>query len=523
VANLLLVRGDTRVREMAVRTAVGASAARLVRQLLIESVLLAVIGSVLGLAVATAGLRFLARIDPASLPPLAPVRLDLSVVLFTLALGVSTTILFGLVPALRTVRVNVVESLREGGPQATVGRVRQRLRGALVVTEVALAAVLVIGAGLMIRSLAALGRIDLGFDPGHVLTLRVSVPQTRYDTPEKVVGFYRGLLERVRALPGVESAGAVRALPLATSIGDWSLDIEGYEEAPGRNAKGDWQIATDGAFEAMGMRLVRGRWFTSADRESTQPVAVVNETLARTYWKDPGAVIGGRLRVGSGATRPWVTVIGVVADERHNGVTGVVKEKFYIPHTQWSVATEGLVIRNAFIVVRTAGDPISAAGPVRGVVRALDPDLPVAAVRPMTEVVAVSLATTRLTGFLMGTFAAIALTLAAVGIYGVLAYLVARRTHEIGIRIALGANRTSVLGLVLRQGLVLAGSGVVAGVAAALGLTRLMQSLLYGVEPLDVMTFLAVPLVLIIVATVASVLPAFRATRVSPLTALRSE
>ncbi len=523
VANLLLVRGDARLREMAVRTAIGASPDRLVRQLLTESVVLAVAGSMLGLALAAAGLRMLIALDPASLPPLAPIRLDLTVVFFTLTLGVVTTILFGLAPALRTLHVNLVESLREGGPQATVGGSRQRLRGLLVVAEVALAVVLVVGAGLMIRSLSALGRIDLGFNPEHVLTMRVALPSTRYDTPEKVVDFYRHLSERVRALPGVQAAGAVRVLPLATTIGDSGLDIEGYEEPPGQNAKGDWQIVTEGAFEAMGTRLVRGRWFTSADTSDSIPVAVVNETLARTYWRDPGAVVGGRIRMGSDPKRPWAVVVGIVADERHNGVTGIVKEKFFIPHSQWHVVTRGNVIRNAFIVVRTVGEPMSLAGPVRAEVRTLDPNLPVANIRPMTEVVASALATTRLTGFLMAVFAGIALTLAAIGIYGVLSYLVARRTHEIGIRLAIGADRMQVVGLVLRQGLGLAGTGVAVGVAAAFGLARLMQSLLYQVRPVDPMTFALVPVILMLVALAASGLPAFRATRVSPLTALRSE
>ena len=521
VANLLLVRGDGRLREMAVRTAVGAAPDRLVRQLLTESIVLALLGSAFGLALAAISIRVLMAVDPTSLPPLSPVHLDLSVVAFTLVLGVVTTIVFGLAPALRTLRINLVESLREGG-QATVGGTRQRLRSALVVVEVMLAVVLVIGAGLMIRSLAALGRIDLGFNPKQVLTLRVAVPQQRYDTPEKTVEFFRQLNERVRALPGVQAAGFVRVLPLATTIGDFGLDVDGFEESPGRNAKGDWQIVTDGAFEAMGSRLLRGRWFTPADTTSSQPVAVINETMARTYWKNPEESVGGRIRVGA-KINPWATVIGMVADERHNGVTGIVKEKFYIPHTQWHIATGGNLVRNGFLVVRTTGDPMAVAASVRAQVRALDPNIPVANVRPMTEVVATSLATPRLTGFLLGTFAAIALTLAAVGIYGVLSYLVARRTHEIGIRLAVGANRSQVLGMIMRQALTLTGVGIAGGVVAALVLTRLMQTLLYEVKPADPVTFVSVSIALIGVAIVAGALPAYRATRVSPLIALRTE
>jgi putative ABC transport system permease protein len=521
VANLLLVRGDARLREMAVRTAIGASPTRLVCQLFTESLVLAIFGAILGLALAAVGLRVLMALDPTSLPPLAPVRLDATVVVFALVLAVITTLVFGLAPALRTLHVNLVESLREGGQQATLGGGRQRLRRILVAAEVALAVVLVIGAGLMIRSLGALGRIDLGFNPDRVLTLRLALPQAKYDTPEKVVAFYRELVERVRGLAGVEHAGVMRVLPLATSIGDYGLDVDGFEESPGRNAKGDWQIASDDTFEAMGTRLVRGRWFTLSDTSNSQPIAVINETMARTYWTD-GNAVGGRIRVGN-QNNPWASVVGIVADERHNGVTGVVKEKFYIPHSQWHVVTNGTPIRNVFLVVRTTGDPMAAAGPVRREIRSLDANLPVANVRSMGDVVTTALATPRLTGFLLGIFAAIALALAAVGIYGVLAYMVSRRAHEIGIRLAIGADRRQVLIMILRQGLSLAAAGTAVGLATAFGLTRLMQSLLYQVQPTDPATFAFVSIAIAIVALAASYLPAWRATRVSPVTALRME
>jgi predicted permease len=521
VANLLLVRGDARLRELALRTAVGASPGRLVRQMITESVLLALAGASLGLGAAFAVVRTLTALDPTSLPPLSPVNLDGTVIAFTFALALLTTLLFGLLPALRTLGLNLVDALREGSQQATVGGGRHRLRGALVVTEVALAVILVVGAGLMMRSLSALNRIDLGFNPRSALTLRLAVPIARYDTPERVVSFYRNLLDRVRAVPGVQAAGVVRVLPLATTIGDFGLDVEGYEEPPDNGAKGDWQIVSDGAFEAMGTRLVRGRWFTPADTTETLPVAVVNETLARQYFKD-GQAVGGRLRVGR-MTNPWVVVVGIVADERHNGVTGLVKGKFYIPHSQWHVVTGGNLVRNAFIVIRTTGDPMALAGPVRAEVRGLDPTVPVANVRPMTEVVAAALATPRLTGFLLGTFAAIALVLAAVGIYGVLAYLVSRRTHEIGIRLAIGADRSQVLRLILGHGLRLTAAGLMMGLAGAFALARLMQSVLYDVRPTDPATYAAVILVLVGAAMLASLLPALRAVRVDPVTALRSE
>jgi len=347
------------------------------------------------------------------------------------------------------------------------------------------------------------------------------VPAAAYDNPDKVIGFYRQLLDRVRALPGVDHAGLVRMLPLATTIGDWGLDVEGFEESPGRNAKGDWQIVSDGAFEAMGTRLVRGRWFTLADTSASVPIAVINETLARTYWKD-GNAVGGHIRLNN-PRNPWLTVVGIVADERHNGITGIVKEKFYVPHSQWHVATGGNIIRNVFLVIRTTTDPFGVAQPVRNQVRQMDPNLPVANVRPMTDVVSTALATPRLTGFLLGAFAAIALALAAVGIYGVLAYLVSRRTHEIGIRLAIGANRGQVLAMIVGQGLTLAIAGIALGVLAAFGLTRLMQNLLYQVTPSDPVTYVVVPVVLLAVAFVASYLPALRAARVSPTMALRVE
>jgi predicted permease len=522
VANLLLVRGDARAREMAVRTAMGASPGRLARQLFTESVLLAVAGAALGLGLAVVALRVLTRIDPTSLPPVAPVHFDLTVVVFTLLLSVVTTLVFGLVPALRTLRVDLVESLREGGQQATAGIRRQRLRGGLVTVEVALAVVLVIGAGLMFRTLAALGEVDLGFNPDRVLTMRVTIPASKYPSHDSVVNFFDELQARVGALPGVEAAGIVRALPLATTVTDYSIDIDGFEESPGREAKGDLQVVSHGAFAAMGTRLVRGRLLTESDTPATVPVAVINETMARTYWRDPEAAMGSRIRLGSYVQRPWVTIVGIVADERHSGVTDSVKEKFFIPHNQWPVATAGGdAIRSVFVVARTTGDPLDVAAAARSEVRQMDANVPVANVRSMDDVVAAALATPRLTGFLLGAFAVIALALAAVGIYGVLAYLVSQRTPEIGIRLAIGAERSQVLRMILGYGLSLAATGIVIGLVGAFALTRLMQSLLYDVRPHDPMTFAAVTVVLLFVALVASVLPARRATRVSPSIALR--
>jgi len=326
----------------------------------------------------------------------------------------------------------------------------------------------------------------------------------------------------VRGLPGVHAAGLVRSLPLAASIGDWGLDIEGYVESPGNHAKGDWQVVSDGAFEALGERLVRGRTLAAGDTAEALPVAVVNETLARTYWpgQDP---IGKRMRMGSATTRPWMTVVGLVRDERHNGVTAAIKEKFFVPYAQFPRAREGDAARGMTLVLRIAGEPMRLVNPIRAEVRALDPRLPVANVRLMTDVVDASMATPRLTGTLLTIFAGLALVLAAVGVAGVLAYLVSRRRREIGIRMALGASRANVLGLIVRRGVLYAGAGIAAGIAAALFLTRLMEGLLFGVAPRDPLTFVAVSAILLVIAVVASLIPALRAARVDPLEALRAE
>ena len=336
------------------------------------------------------------------------------------------------------------------------------------------------------------------------------------------MAFYRALLDRVRGLPGVRQAGIVRSLPLGSAIGDWGLDIDGYAESAGHNAKGDWQVVSDGALEALGERALRGRLIERTDVAGALPVVLVNETLAQTYWpgQDP---IGKRLRMGSDdPKRPWMTVVGLVRNVRHNGVTAVVKEKFYVPYSQFPAAA-GFAARNMNLVVRASGDPLALVGPIRAEVRRLDPNLPIANVRPMTKVVDTSLATPRLTGALLSIFAGLALFLAAVGITGVLAYLVTRRRREIGIRMALGASTAMVVRLVLRKGLATAGTGIAAGVLGAMLLTRLMEGMLYGVAPRDPGTFLAVPLLVLAIALAASAAPALRAARVDPLEALRSE
>jgi putative ABC transport system permease protein len=522
VANLLLARAEGRQREIAVRAAIGAGKARLTRQLLTESLVLAAAGGILGLALAWVGVRVIAAKGAAGLPALAPIGIHPPMLLFAAALTLLTTFLFGFAPALQTLRLNLTESLRDGAANASAGLRRQSLRAVLAGVQMALAVLLLLGAGLMLRTLDALMHIDLGFQPEHVLTLQLRPPEASYKTPESVVAFYRALLDRVRGLPGVRAAGIVRSLPLAASIGDWGLDIEGYVESPGNGAKGDWQVVSDGAFEALGERLLRGRTFTAGDTAEALPVAVVNETLARTYWpgQDP---IGKRMRMGSATTRPWMTVVGLVKDERHNGVTAAIKEKFFVPYAQFPRAREGDAARGMTLVLRVSGDAMRLVNPIRAEVHGLDPRLPVANVRMMRDVVDASMATPRLTGSLLSIFAGLALVLASIGVAGVLAYLVSRRRREIGIRMALGASRANVLGLILRRGLVYAGAGIAAGILAALFLTRLMEGLLFGVAPRDPFTFLAVSGVLLLIAAVASLVPALRAARVDPLEALRSE
>jgi putative ABC transport system permease protein len=354
-----------------------------------------------------------------------------------------------------------------------------------------------------------------------VLTMRISLPVASYAKPEQVVTFYQQLLDRIRQLPGVRTAGAARALPLGSTIGDFGLMVEGYVPPPGTGAKGDWQIVTDGYLEAMGERLVRGRTIASTDTSDSQLIALVNEEMVRRYWsgRDP---IGGRLKIGGNPSRPWVTVVGIVADVRHNGITDVVKEKFYVPHTQWHKSI-GNPIRAMSLVVKSSIDPIGLAAPIRQEIRALDPSLPVANVRTMNDVVGATMSSPRFTGFLLGTLAMIALALSAIGIYGVLSYLVSRRTREIGIRVAIGAGRAQVLRLVLGGGMMLAFSGVAAGLVIAFGVTRFMSTLLHQVKPGDPLTFASVAIILSVVAVAASLVPAWRATRVDPVVALKTE
>jgi putative ABC transport system permease protein len=521
VANLLLARAEARQREMAVRSALGAGRLRVARQLLTESLLLASISAAAGLVMAWVGVRLLAWWNPASIPRVAGATLDGRVLLFTALIALGTTLVFGLAPLVRLLRADLTDAMKEGSANSTVSGAHQRFRNALVVVELALAVVLLVGAGLMLRTLWSLQHIDLGFNPSGVLTMRISLPEASYRQPEQVVDFYSRLVARVRELPGVTAAGAARALPLGSTIGDFSVVIDGYVPSPGTQAKGDWQIVSPGYLEAMGEQVLRGRTIADGDNADGRLVALVNEEMVRRYWagRDP---VGGRLRIGLRPDRPWITIVGVVKDVRHNGVAGVVKEKFYVPHAQWHKSV-GNPIRAMTLVVKTATAPSTLTSAVRGAIRQLDPNLPVAEVRPMTEVVGAALSTPRFTSVLLSMFAILALTLSAVGIYGVLSYVVSRRTREIGIRVAVGADRGIVLRMVLASGLGLAMIGVTTGLVAALALTRLLSGLLHGVTPEDPATFAGVAVALVGVALAASLAPAWRATRVDPVVALKSE
>ena len=521
VANLLLARAEARQREIALRSALGAGGWRVLRQLLTESLVLTAASVLVGLALAYAGVRVVAWWNPASIPRVSAAALDLRVLLFTTVVALVTSVLFSLAPALRATRVDLADSLKDGGQGSSAGGARQRFRNALVIVEMALAVVLLVGAGLMLRSIWALQREPIGLNPENVLTMRVSVTATSYPEPERVVQFYQNLLDRVRALPGVQAAGAARLLPLGSTIGDFGLRVEGYVPPPGTGAKGDWQIVTEGYLEAIGERVVQGRAFQRSDTSDSQLVALVNEELVRRYLSGRNP-IGARLQIGGGMDRPSLTVVGVVANVKHNGLTDVVKEKFYVPHTQWHKSV-GQPIRAMSLVVKSAVEPTTLTRSIRQEVRSLDPSLPVAQVRTMQEVVDATMSGSRFTGLLLATFAAIALALSAIGIYGVLSYLVSRRTREIGIRLAIGAGRGEVLRLVLGSGVTLAFAGLAIGLVIAAATTRFMRALLHNVEPMDVPTFAAVAGLLAAVALLASLVPAWRATRVDPVSALKAE
>jgi putative ABC transport system permease protein len=519
VANLMLARSDERHREVAVRTALGASRWRIVGQLLSESMLISTLGGVLGITIACGGLRVLRAVQPAAIPRVGDVGIDAGVLAFTILLVGVAGVLFGLAPALELSRADVARALREGGRTGSVGRSRQRFRDALAVSQLAFSVVLLIGAVLLVRSFVELRRVDLGFQTSNVLTARTSLPALTY-ADEAVVPFYRSLRARLGELPGVESVGATRLLPLTGTIGDWSITIEGRVRKPGENFNGDWQVVTPGYFETMGMQLVRGRFLEDNDTRASTLVAVINETMARRYWGDEDP-IGRRFHLGSDP-RPWVTIVGIVGTVRHNAITEAPRAEMYMAPAQWNAA--GASVRRAMtFVLRTSGDPLALLPYVRETVRSMDPDLPLSDVRTLDAVAANALAEARFTTQLLTLFAVLALVLATIGIYGVMSLLVTRRGHELGIRMALGAQPGAMVKMVVRRGMLLAASGVGIGLVAAVAVSSVVASLLYGVTRFDPVTFLVVPVILATVALLACLIPARKAGEVDPVVALREE
>lgn len=518
VANLLLIRGEGRRRELGIRSALGASGRRLVSQQLTESGVLALLGGGLGLLVAWGGVRILLRMAPASLPRLEQVHLDAPVLLFTLAVSLGTGLLFGLLPAMRAARGDAVEALRDGA-RSSASRGGSRLRRVLVMGEVALAVVMLSGAGLLVRSLRSLQQIDIGFDATNILTARLNLPPLNYTEDAKAVGFVQQLEERVRGIPGVLSAGIMGWTPVVGGGGTWSIVIDGREVKEIAAApSADPQQVSAGFFTALGIHVVRGRVFTEQDRDGAPPVAVINETMAKQLWpgQDP---VGHTLRMFNPQS-PWVTIVGVVRDIQSRGAGLDAPPTMFFPYAQAGKSAY-FTPRQVTLAVKTTGNPEALGGAVRRLMRELDPGAPVSEVRSMEAVMGTALSSRRFTTLLLGWFAVLALLLAGIGIYGVIAYGVSQRTYEIGLRQALGADRGSVLGLIVSEGLKLTGAGLVLGLVATLATGQLIRSLLVNVKTTDPVTLVAVAMLLGGVAALASWIPARRAMAVSPTEALR--
>ncbi len=515
VANLLLSRAASRQREVAIRSALGASRWRLARQLMVESVMLSLAGGTFGLLLAMWGLDSLLAMSPAELPRFNKIGLDSQVLAFTLALSVFTGLLFGLLPAMQGSKVNLTESLKESGWRVSIGGRSRYARSLLVVTEVALALVLMTGAGLMIRSFVKLQSVDPGFDPKNTLTLSLSLPSTRYDTVAKQAGFFDQLLERLQAIPGVESVGAANVLPLdETGLAGFSYKVEDQsEDETTEDQFATYFLASPDYFRSLRIPVIEGRSFTAADQKNAAPVVVVNQSFARRHWPTESAI--GK-RISSVVEKAPREIVGVIGDVRNSGLTEGGSAETYIPYQQAVMPLKAMALRASL-------DTASLVSAVRREVSMMDSDLPIYSVRTMEDRLAVNIAKERFMLVMLGFFAALAMTLAAVGIYGVMSHSINQRTHEIGIRLALGAEPRDVLRMMIRHGAMLTFPGIVAGAAASIGLTRLMSSLLYGVSATDPATFVAVAVLLTSVALFACYIPARRATRVDPMVALRYE
>ncbi len=521
VVNLLLARADARRREVAVRGALGAGRSDIVRQLLTESLLLSTLGAAAGIVLAHGALQVLKTLRPAGLPRVEDVAIDPTALAFTAALAVACGVFFGLLPAIQITRQDLARVLNEGGRGGAPGRVRLTVRRGLVVLQLAFSVMLVVAAGLLLRSLIELQRIELGFDDRNVLTAQVQLPASDYAEGNRIVEFYRQVTERMSELPGVVAAGGVRLLPLARTIGDWSITIEGRDTAPNENPNGDFQFATPGYLDTMGLTLLRGRWFTAADRENAPLVVVVNDTMAARYWPNDDA-LGKRFRMGGpGGTRPMMTIAGIVKTSRHNAILEEPRAEMYLPHAQLPTTVGNSAARTMALALKTDRDPLALSGALRDVVRAVDPNIPLADIQTMEQVTAKALAAPRFAAFLLGVFAALALALAAVGTYATLSLLVAERANEIGIRMALGAERRTIIGAVVREGVSFAGGGIVVGLAGAWFAARVLETLLYGVSAVDPLTFATVPAILMGVTLLATWAPAYRAASVNPVTTLR--
>ncbi len=513
VINVLLARGASRRKEFAIRGALGAGRGRIVRQLLAESALLAAAGGGLGAALAYWTLPALRTLAPANMLAGQPIEMDTGVLLFTALVSATTGILCGLFPAIHIANPDIAGMLNEGGRGSASGLRAAGTRNALVVSEIALAAVLLVSAGLLLRSFDRLLAAPKGFRPERILSLQLSLSPTRYPNAPARAGFVRQLIERINAVPGVLSTAAISRLPLNPGNSTRSVEIQGRTSPPSADVTPDFLVATPGFFPSMGIPIVRGRDFTPRDTGTAPTVAIVNEAMARYFWpaQDP---IGKLIKVG--VQENWSPVVGVVSNIRQHHLDQAPRPAVYVPYEQdtWPFMA---------FVVRTGMEPAAAVSAVRAAVRSVDKDQPIYNVRTMDEVVSASLASKRLSMVLLGLFALVAVALACIGIYGVMAYAVAERTHEIGVRMALGAKSGAVLRLVVVHGLRLAFVGIAAGLILSLAAARLLSRLLYGVSPWDPLTFAGIALLLVSMAAVASLIPARRAVQVDPVIALRIE
>jgi putative ABC transport system permease protein len=521
VANLFLVRGAARTREIALRIAFGASRGRIIRQMLTESFVLALFGGAIGLALAYGGIHGISKLIPQDMLMGATMGLNTVVLLFMAGIVVLAAFIFGLAPAAHLANPNVQTELKEGGRTASATAAQKRLRGILAVSEVALALVLLTGAGLMMKSLYRLMSVDAGFHPDHVLKLEMDLRTQQYEKDPAVRTFWQKVLDGVRALPGVESAGLGTAVPLTDNHSRTDISVEGMPEpSPGSYPHPDIHVVSPGYTTALGITLLRGRTFTDADVDGAPLVALVNSTLAKKFFPDTDP-IGKRFMFGRKALKDkskwkWITIAGVVGDTKLYGLANPARLEVYVSCIQYPDNGMNLVVRSAV-------DPAAMTTAIRGIVASIDKDQPIFAISTMDDVVTASVSTRRITLVLLGMFSALALILASIGIYGVISYTVAQRTHEIGIRMALGARRADVLQMVLAQGARIALAGVAIGIAAAFGLTRIMASLLFSVSAFDPITFAGVAILLTVVTLAACYIPARRAMRVDPMVALRYE